>query len=583
MSILSARANQEIRRHFTRRFNTVRPRRGAIRARSNSNTSTTPTARRTLVSGERCSAVHFPTMAPGQSPLARAQTRALRALGVDASPPAASPETSISVMAPRSTSVRAGGDSPSRPPLTDVAEASAPSSPTTASTGDASGAGSEPSLARPVDALSPVLGAAPRSAADAPEAALGADSADSQPQGSVSSSGASGGGARSAANAPEASSVALGASRFSSVRWEDIEDIVTTGTDRTVRQVQESTQSHFLALARLVVDLNRQPPLRTDYELDQRLEAAGSLSDVVDALAPIPRSPAPWVYELTELRDDVASLEARLAASEASLRREVDLRLKAERLCNQASHERNASLENLRRIRLDHADAARQLVATNIALEQSSQAAAVLEQRCRRLDKSVADTHKVIRYDREQFKAGIFSYAAQLRQLREYLEQSDRQSSVSVGASSASASAMPAAFVTFLEELGALQLAIPPPPATSGSSEGSGLAPPAPSGSLDGTAAKSGSSTSLTVDSDDSDDTGPIVPSALHKGKGKRPSNSSAKLQSAPPTPTKKRQLGRPSVDLKARKAAKQAASDPRFHSSFLKAQPRRKLVQPLW
>ncbi|GMF62203.1 unnamed protein product [Phytophthora fragariaefolia] len=30
---------------------------------------------------------------------------------------------------------------------------------------------------------------------------------------------------------------------------------------------------------------------------------------------------------------------------------------------------------------------------------------------------------------------------------------------------------MPAAFVTFLEELGALQLAIPPPPATSGSSE----------------------------------------------------------------------------------------------------------------
>ncbi|GMF34021.1 unnamed protein product [Phytophthora fragariaefolia] len=307
----------------------------------------------------------------------------------------------------------------------------------------------------------------------------------------------------------------------------DIEGIVTTGTDRTVRQVQESTQSHFLALARLVVDLNRQPPLRTDYELDQRLEAAGSLSDVVDALALIPRSPAPWEYELTELRDDVASLEARLAASEASLRREVDLRFKAERLCNQASHERNAALENLRRIRLDHADASRQLVATNIALEQSSQAAAVLEQRCRRLDKSPADTHKVIRQERD----------------------------------SASAPTIPAAFVTFLEELGALQLAIPPPPATSGSPEGSGLAPPASSGSLDGTAAKSGSLTSLTVDSDDSDDTGPIVPSALHKGKGKRPAKSSAKLQSAPPTPKKKQRLGRPLVDLKARKAAQQAAA----------------------
>ncbi|GMF42362.1 unnamed protein product [Phytophthora fragariaefolia] len=108
------------------------------------------------------------------------------------------------------------------------------SSPITASTGDASGAASEKSLARPVGALDPVLGAAPRSAADAPEAGLGADSADSQPQGSVSSSGVSDDGTRSAANAPETSSAAFGASRFSSVRWEDIEDIVTAGTDRTV-------------------------------------------------------------------------------------------------------------------------------------------------------------------------------------------------------------------------------------------------------------------------------------------------------------------------------------------------------------
>ncbi|GMF17169.1 unnamed protein product [Phytophthora fragariaefolia] len=347
----------------------------------------------------------------------------------------------------------ADGSSPSRPPPAGVAETSASSSPPTASTGDASGVGSKSSSTRPDDALSPVLGSAPRSAADAPEVAPGADSANFQPQCLVSSSGASGD--------------------------EDIEDIVTAGTDRTVRQVQESAQSHFLALARLVVDLNRRPPLRTDYELDQRLEVTGSLSDVVDALAPIPRSPAPWEYELTELRADVASLEARLAATDASLRREVDLRLKAERLCNQASHERNAALENLRRLRLDHADAARQLVATNIALEQSSQASAVLEQRCRRLDESLADTHKVIRQDREQFKAGIASYAAQLRQLREYLEQSDRQSSVSGGASSSSAPAMPADFTTFLEESGALQLAIPPPPAASGSSEASVPAPPA--------------------------------------------------------------------------------------------------------
>ncbi|GMF45539.1 unnamed protein product [Phytophthora fragariaefolia] len=135
--------------------------------------------------------------------------------------------------------------------------------------------------------------------------------------------------------------------------------------------------------------------------------AAESLSDVVDVLAPISRSPAPWEDEISELRDDVASLEMQLTASEASLHREVDLRLKAERLCNQASQGRNAALENHRWLRLDHTDASRQLVATNIELEQSTQATAALEQRCRPLDKSLADTHKVIRQYRAFFKAGI--------------------------------------------------------------------------------------------------------------------------------------------------------------------------------
>ncbi|GMF30379.1 unnamed protein product [Phytophthora fragariaefolia] len=422
--------------------------------------------------------------------------------------------------------------------------------------GDASGEDSESSVAQPDKALSPVLGAVPRSAADAPEAASSAGSADSQPQGSIPGSGAPGDGACSAADAPEASFAAPGAPRFSSVRWEDIEDIVTAGTDRTVPQVQESAQSHFLALAGLVVDLNRRPPLRTDYELDQRLEAAASLSDVVDALAPVPRSPAPWEYDLTKLRSDVASLEARLVTSADSLHREVDHRFKAERLRNQASHEHNAALENLRHIRLAHA--VRQLVATDIALEQGSQAAAALIQRCRRLDKAMADTHKVIRQDREQFKAGISSYAAQLR---EYLKQSDRQNSASGGASSASASAMPAAFATFLMELGALPLEILPPPVASGSSEGSGPTPLASSGSLGGAVATSGSSTSLTVDSDTPDDSGPVISSSLHKGKAKRPAKSSAKLRSATLPSKKKKRLGRPSVDLKARKAARQATS----------------------
>ncbi|GMF33036.1 unnamed protein product [Phytophthora fragariaefolia] len=69
---------------------------------------------------------------------------------------------------------------------------------------------------------------------------------------------------------------------------------------------------------------------------------------------------------------------------------------------------------------------------------------------------------------------------------------------------------MPAAFCTFVEELGALQLTIPAPSATSASSEASAPTTPASSGTLGGATATSGSSTSLTVDSDTSDDSGPL-------------------------------------------------------------------------
>ncbi|GMF46682.1 unnamed protein product [Phytophthora fragariaefolia] len=353
--------------------------------------------------------------------------------------------------------------SPSRPPLAGVAEASAPRSLPTASTGDASGEGSESSLAQPDAALSPVFGAAPRSGADAPEAASSTDSADSQPQGSVSGSGASGDGACLAADAPEASPAAPGAPRFSSVRWEDI---VTAGTDRTVRQVQESAHSHFLALARLVVDLNRRPPLRTDYELDldQRLEAAGSLSDVVDALAPIPRSPAPWEYELTELRGGRFTGGARTFSGPGS---------------------------------------------TTLTLVGSSWLPSLRWNRAPKLPRSSS------------------SDAVDSTSLWRTLTRSSSKT----GSNSRSASPR-----------------TPPSSATS-------------SGTSGGAAATSGSSTSLTVDSDTSDDSGPIISSALHKGKGKRPAKSSAKLRSAPSPPKKKQQLGRPSVDLKAWKAAKQAAS----------------------
>ncbi|GMF22378.1 unnamed protein product [Phytophthora fragariaefolia] len=390
-------------------------------------------------------------MARGQSPLARAQARALSA---DTPPPAASPETSVFVMAPPAASPGADGGSLSRPPLAGFAEVSAPSSLPTASTGDASGEGSESSVAQPDDALSLVLGAVPRWAADAPEAASSAGSADSQPQGSVSGSGGPVDGASLAADAPEAPSAAPRAHRFSSVRWEDIEDIVTVGTDCTVRQVQESAQSRFLALARL---MNRRPPLRTDYELDQRLEAAGSLLDlrsVVRSTSDLKQSAC-----ATKLRTRTTLLLRTFGASGWTMPMLPGSSWRPTLRWNRA-----------------------------LKLPRSSSSVAVASTSLWRIP------------TKSSAKTGSNSRPASLRTPR----------------SSASS----------------------------------------------GTAATSGSSTSLTVDSDTSDDLGQVVPSAPHKGNGKRPAKSSAKPRSAPPPPKKKKlRLGRPSVDLKARKAVKQAAS----------------------
>ncbi|GMF46644.1 unnamed protein product [Phytophthora fragariaefolia] len=119
-------------------------------------------------------------MAWGQSPLARAHARDLRALSVDTSSPAASPETSGSIMAPPSDALEAGGGSPS---VAGTTEASVPSTPSAAPVSGTSGGVSEPASASSGTVLSSTLGAAPRSAADAPEAAPGVSSADCQPQG----------------------------------------------------------------------------------------------------------------------------------------------------------------------------------------------------------------------------------------------------------------------------------------------------------------------------------------------------------------------------------------------------------------
>ncbi|OWZ17592.1 hypothetical protein PHMEG_0008455 [Phytophthora megakarya] len=80
-------------------------------------------------------------------------------------------------------------------------------------------------------------------------------------------------------------------------------------------------------LAKFVVGVIRQPPPRVHSRLDQRLDEALPVPEVLAATIAPYRFPPHESEELIDLRDEVARLHTRCEEAQRSLATEVDLRI----------------------------------------------------------------------------------------------------------------------------------------------------------------------------------------------------------------------------------------------------------------
>uniref|UniRef100_H3H4Y1 Uncharacterized protein n=1 Tax=Phytophthora ramorum TaxID=164328 RepID=H3H4Y1_PHYRM len=210
-----------------------------------------------------------------------------------------------------------------------------------------------------------------------------------------------------------------------------------------------SIERQLLQLGHLVVGVARQRPRRVDSVLDSRLERATDLGEILSAAVAPARLSLAESEEIISLRDEIARLQAQCADSEDRLHAEVQQREKIEVFCTQATSDSNQAMDTLRQLRLDHVALTRHHNAANAALGHHADIVAGLSARAKAAEASAAAAQRLIRKDRERFKAGLVAYTAQLAKLRSDL----------AAAAQASAGAVPAQLQALQEENASLKRA----------------------------------------------------------------------------------------------------------------------------
>ncbi|KAG6592631.1 uncharacterized protein IUM83_12461 [Phytophthora cinnamomi] len=361
-------------------------------------------------------------------------------------------------------------------------------------------------------------------------------------------------------------------------RRDVIEDAVRDAAEDMVRELQYHTEQRFADLGHLMVGLVRHPPLRLDSDLDQRLEDAQTLGAVIRALAPDAPSPAPgWDAEMADLRAEVRYYQEQLTYSDALLRREVDERRKFEVLCNQASFERNQLAEKFRATREERDFLSRKMDIAVNALRQSAKMSNNLKARCSKYESSTRELRAVIKKDREGFKSGLISYTKAVERFNTFLRQQDAQRASLCGIDLPDDSSLPPVVSSLLGELDELGLRLSevavgskrPHPISSASTASSSVARSKNVSVPSQTARISIPPDSSVELSDDESITAPPAKRLKRLAKVSAKPSSHTKL---PPTlaATKSQvqarrtsPLGKPSVDLRAKAAAKAAKSRP--------------------
>ncbi|OWZ14222.1 LOW QUALITY PROTEIN: hypothetical protein PHMEG_00012334, partial [Phytophthora megakarya] len=179
-------------------------------------------------------------------------------------------------------------------------------------------------------------------------------------------------------------------------------------------------------LAKLVVGMARQPPTRVNSFLDQRLDSASTVQEVLTAGVAPHRLPPQEADELVRLRDEVSRLQTRCEDAERGLANEVQLRTAAEADSVRSTEDFYTMHDANQSVRTENEELVAHIRELDITVAERAHGVQRLKDRCRSYDADCAAAMRYVTQEHERMKAGLAVYNAELTKLRQYLEEHDR-------------------------------------------------------------------------------------------------------------------------------------------------------------
>ncbi|OWY90824.1 hypothetical protein PHMEG_00040870, partial [Phytophthora megakarya] len=168
----------------------------------------------------------------------------------------------------------------------------------------------------------------------------------------------------------------------------------------------------------------RQPPARINSYLDQRLDSASTVQEVLAAAVAPHRLPPQEADELIRLRDEVSRLQTRCEDAERGLANEVQLRTAAEADSVRSTEDFYTMHDANQDLRTENEELVARIRELDITVAE--QAHGAVERPCRSSDADCAAAMRYVAQERERMKAGLAVYNTELTKLRQYLEEHDR-------------------------------------------------------------------------------------------------------------------------------------------------------------
>ncbi|OWY93279.1 hypothetical protein PHMEG_00037386 [Phytophthora megakarya] len=195
----------------------------------------------------------------------------------------------------------------------------------------------------------------------------------------------------------------------------------------------ESLLSSMCERAKLVVGMARQPPARINSYLDQRLDSASTVQEVLTAAVAHHRLPPQEADELIRLRDEVSRLQTRCEDAERGLANEVQLRTVVEADCVRSTEDFYTMHDANQDLCTENEELVARIRELDITVAEQAHGVQRVKGHCRSSDADCAAAMRYVAQESERMKAGLAVYNAELTKLRQYLKEHDRGKCGEVG------------------------------------------------------------------------------------------------------------------------------------------------------